>query len=465
MFGIVILWAVIALLAFLALLFIISHKIGPRWKKTGGILISLLLMVFAVFQIITAVNEDSSIPGRAFYHNRLTEFYLYEDPMYDPPPFDDLIFKKGSEQILNPEETSFGSYLFSAGDTLVKYKYEHLYLSQDQGETYGPGLPIHDVGTITFIHVFENGNLLLADDQKAYYSLDWQTLHESTVLDLDGKPLDPAEKDNFTMIASFDRQFVDGVEIKAWGNYSYEEGVEYENINVWYTADYGKTVKSTIKFGTEGNGPISELETRHVHGVDYNAEDESFWLQTGDHDDEPIVARGEYDLEEDIWDWELVGQGQDYKWSNVIFRDGYAYFNLDYSPKGGVMRTEYENIDDPSEHKRMLTTPNDAVNIFMGERGDMLVTTTKWGGPEKARMLYYSPDLIHFYEIMGDRPAGFSEDTTYGRVFGVNNQGKILAGVWDDNDENPLSKWDGLPSAWLDEMVRKAGFPDAFKPL
>ena len=92
----------------------------------------------------------------------------------------------------------------------------------------------------------------------------------------------------------------------------------------------------------------------------------------------------------------------------------------------------------------------------------MLVMTTKWGGLEKARMLYYSPDRVHFYEILGDRPEDYSQDATYGRVFGVNSQGKILAGVWDDTEANPLSEWDGRPSTWLDEMLKNAGFPHAF---
>lgn len=455
---------IIGILAAAALLLFIFKNIQPWWKKAGGILISLILMVLAFFPFIIP-SGPSYIAGDAFYHNEFTDVYLSEYPMYNPPPFEPLVAEVGIEEIINPQAVMFGKYMFSSGDILVKYQYEHLYLSQDQGQSYGPGLSIHDLGTITFIHVFENGNLLICDEQQAYYSEDWQTLNESTVLDIDGNPLVPTEKDNFTLIASFDRQIVDGVEIKAWGNYSTEPGVEYDNINVWYTADYGKTVKSTIKFGTSGNGPISELETRHVHGVDFNAEDETFWLQTGDHDDEPIVAKGIYDLEKDTWEWDLIGQGQDYKWSNVIFYEGYAYFNLDYSPDGGVMRAEYEDIGDVSKHKRLLTTPNDAVNMIMGERGDMVVTTTKWGGPDKARMLYYSPDRIHFYDIVGDRPAGFSEDTTYGRVFGANSQGKILAGVWDDTEASPLSDWDGLPSVWLDEMVRNAGFPDAFKPL
>lgn len=38
----------------------------------------------------------------------------------------------------------------------------------------------------------------------------------------------------------------------------------------------------------------------------------------------------------------------------------------------------------------------------------MLVMTTKWGGLEKARMLYYSPDRVYFYEILGDRPEDYS---------------------------------------------------------
>lgn len=48
------------------------------------------------------------------------------------------------------------------------------------------------------------------------------------------------------------------------------------------------------------------------------------------------LKTGVYDLAEDSWKWELIGRGQDFKWSNVICYEDYAYFNLDYSPDGGV---------------------------------------------------------------------------------------------------------------------------------
>lgn len=50
------------------------------------------------------------------------------------------------------------------------------------------------------------------------------------------------------------------------------------------------------------------------------------------------LKTGVYDLAEDSWKWELIGRGQDFKWSNVICYEDYAYFNLDYSPDGGVMQ-------------------------------------------------------------------------------------------------------------------------------
>lgn len=52
-----ILWAVIVGLTIVALFFLISKKIRPWWKKIGGILISLLLMSYSLFQFIIPVHS------------------------------------------------------------------------------------------------------------------------------------------------------------------------------------------------------------------------------------------------------------------------------------------------------------------------------------------------------------------------------------------------------------------------
>ncbi|WP_391116726.1 hypothetical protein [Psychrobacillus sp. L3] len=367
-----------------------------------------------------------------------------------------------------PRPILFGNYLVSIDSMLVKNEDGRLYLSQDNGRTYNDGLSIEGIGVIKMIHVFDDGKLLLCDPTKAYYSHDWVTLNESTVLDINGDVYIPVALDNFSTISTTKRQIVDGLEVKCWGNYSTEIGTASENMNVWYTTDKGKTIKSCIKFGITGNGAISERSIRHIHAVDFNSEDNTFWLQTGDHELEPHLIKGTYDLATDTWDWNIVGYGMEFKMGNIWFYKDYAYWCWDHNPVGGVMRCKYADIADISKHERLFTTPNDCMNLMMGERGDMVATLMRWGGTEKSNMLYYSPDRVNFHAILGTIPDGWSDATMYWRIFAPNSKGKILAGVWDDKrDETGVkfSAWGAESSVWIDDMIKNAGFPNAFKPL
>ena len=50
-----ILWAILGILSAFALVFLISKKIRPWWTKIGGLLISLLLLFYSLFQFLIPV--------------------------------------------------------------------------------------------------------------------------------------------------------------------------------------------------------------------------------------------------------------------------------------------------------------------------------------------------------------------------------------------------------------------------
>lgn len=359
---------------------------------------------------------------------------------------------------------TFSNQVASSGDNLVKLEDGTLYLSRDLGKSYTESISINGLGTINFIHIYEDGSLFLADPLNAYYSHDWKILHESIVLDVHGNPYVPATQDNFsTYHFTSLPQIVEGVELVCWGAYAHS----LPHKNIWYTSDKGETVKSCFEFGVSiPNNRTSTISTRHIHNVDFNPKDETFWVQTGDEPTETDShwIRGKYSVIEDGWVWDVIGSGDNYKTANMIFYNDYIYYSWDLA-WGGVARVLYDEAHLPEKHEVVFNTQNDCLGILMGERGDLVAFQTRFGGPEQARVMYYSPDLVNFYRIVGDVPDYLDHhETLYYKMWRVNNGGKLLAGVY-LNRVMPLGDWGGLPSVWVDDSIKNAGFPDAFKPL
>lgn len=362
----------------------------------------------------------------------------------------------------------FGEYVFCMENFLAKHVDGVLYLSVDAGETYTKQIDITAVGNIRYIHIFQNGELVVCGQTKAYYSLDWITLNESTVLDINGDPFVPAQYDNFyTHFTNPNRQIVNGVEVLCWGNYARYAPEQYNNINIWYTIDKGQTIKSCFKFGTSiADGESSPLLCRHVHNVNFNPADNTFWAQTGDEDRNLYShwIKGVYDTAADSWTWTRIGSGDTYKTCMMHFIGDYIYYAWDH-PNGGVCRRLYTNAHLPESQEQLLQTPNDCIALQIGERGDMVALMSKFGGDSSARIIYYSPDGVNFYEVTGKVPANLDySGATYYNSWPPNSQGKVLSGIFCDNVVN-IHDWDKKPSVWIDDLIKKAGFLDAFKPL
>lgn len=374
-----------------------------------------------------------------------------------------------------PYELKGLNLIASMDDMTVEKEGDTLILRVDEEEDRI--LDITGIGTIKYLHLFKDGELLFCTNQKAYYSHDWKQYHESTVYDINGNVFVPTAFDNFTMYKhNKDRYIVNGVEMLVWGNYTTAQGTQYENINVWYTKDKGRTIKSSYKFRQDRmdvDNPI--LFTRHVHNVNYNPADNTFWLSVGDHIvngvDERHLLKGTYDLDNDLWNWELMGSGHHYKLSNLEFYNGYVYWAWDVTP-GGVVKIPYNDqaIKDPTQHEVIMTTDMDCIMVYIGDRGDMLVLQIGYGlpfytGDKRPRYIYYSPDQILFYKIEGYVPPEVDFDRTwYYSTWAPNSKGKILTGVY-ALEYSTLANWNLKPSIYLDEILKNEGFHDAFKPL
>lgn len=353
----------------------------------------------------------------------------------------------------------------SVDNKLVSYDGTHLLLSEDGGRSYKKGISIQDISIIKYVHLFGDGKLLFADHQNVYYTHDWQTYHKSTVYDADGLIYVPDEYDNFSCYKNGTvKKIVDGKELAVWGNYSTVAGIEFsDKIKVWSTSDYGKTIKVAYTCNTP-----TTVKCRHIHAVDFNPADSSFWLQTGDEpvgsDEMSHWVKGEYISSTDTWIWTPFASGEKFKTTNMIFHtDGYVYFSWDLTP-GGAVKAPIATMHDSSTHELLFRTNKDCHFLIVGPSGDIAVFQTAWGGTEQPRVFYYAPDGVTFNRIYGSMPLAFDQiaDAQYQTYWPINSDGKVLAGIQSLSQQN-IRDWDRKPSIFIDDIIRENGYPNAFK--
>lgn len=358
----------------------------------------------------------------------------------------------------------------TVGDMYVAYDGSSLKLSVDDGTTFGKSLSIVGISPLKYVHLFTNGSILFADQTKCYYSTDWKTYSESTVLNSDGSTFTPTTAvDNFSCYTNDSvPQVVNGEEMLVWGNYSTENGMQFtSNMRVWYTTDYGATVKEAFAFNTSSTWPA-----RHIHAVDFNPYDNTFWVQTGD---EPVNGvdmshwiKGSYDTATDTWIWTEFASGLDFKTLNMVFtQDGgnnYVYWSWDKTP-GGVVRAPYATMGDVLSHEWLLQTSSDCLYVVRGKSGDIVALQGVWNSStELPRVLYYAPDGVNFVRIVGTMPSAFDSltDAQYWTWTYNSTTSRILAGVWSLSSQS-CSSWDRLPNVFVDDAIRNSGYPSALE--
>lgn len=361
-----------------------------------------------------------------------------------------IVFQKHLDPVADRHDV-----LYTQGHTYVFYDGSRLYRSTDGGKTIDASIAVGAIGKIKNIHVFTDGTLNVFGHTKAYYSDDWVTLNEATVLDASGNPYVFDTYDVFTVSRhNGERVIVNGVEMYVFGNYCITD--EYnQKKNVWYTTDKGHTYKSAYEFG--------KTMVRHVHNVYFNPVDSSFWITTGDTDAQSYVIKGFYNTQADAWSWTTLGNGYYYKWAGMEIYNNEVYWALDQHP-GEVRKCAYADVGDTTKHTVILgNLPNDCINVVIdSDTGEMVVGLSIYGGSaDTCRRLYYSADRVNFAYVTGEVPSYYPySDTMYYGMYGINADKKILSGLWSRATES-LADWDKVPSVWIDDIIRSR-FPNAF---
>ena len=360
------------------------------------------------------------------------------------------------------EKINYSNNLIASVDNMyVAYDGANLLLSEDGGRSFAKGFSIQGIDIIKYVHLFGDGKILFADHQKVYYSHDWQAYHEANVYDENGSVYVPEALDNFSCYKNGTvKKVVNGTELAVWGNYSTNPQVERsDKIKVWYTKDYGKTIRCCYTL----NRPNTAI-ARHIHAVDFNPYDSSFWLQTGDGVEESHWIKGMYNLTSDTWTWTIFASGLNFKSTNMIFHsNGFVYWSWDKTP-GGAVRAPIETMGNIEKHELLFQTNKDCHFLIIGPKGDIAIFQTAWNGTERPRIFYYAPDGVNFTRINGSMPYRFENvnDAQYQTYWGINSQGKVLAGIQSISQQS-IGNWDRKPSIFIDDILRENGYPNAFK--
>lgn len=226
---------------------------------------------------------------------------------------------------------------------------DYIKISTNLGKTWTQIKNI--LGDIVAYHFFGDGTIMLCSPTKVYWTRDYLTLNESIIYDHDGSLFVPTSRHFFGMQTGDSIMHVGDTEIYVWGDYV----VDGTPARIWYSVDRGRTIKCAVKFGTTViDGAIRPA--RHTHRVYQRAKDESFYINTGDDGNENMIIRAVYNVELDSWDWEVLAQGIDYKFGNIIIDDHFAYLVTDYTEvsqtdKKGIYRVLITDVGDFSKYQ------------------------------------------------------------------------------------------------------------------
>ena len=322
--------------------------------------------------------------------------------------------------------------VYSARNYLIEDKIvgdkRYLRISQDLGKTWKEFE--NTFGDLVYFHIFSTGDMLFATTSWCYY-IDCllTTITPSQVYDYNGNVFEPKAKEHFFQIGDCKNYiwYIDDKEILVWGDYSYGGSKDPNYIaRVWYTTDYGRSVKCAIKFDeTKIDGRIRNCT--HTHGVRFDRFNKLFYIPTGDNNYECQLIVGKFTPQIEKWEFHRLGSGNNYKFSRIYFNRYYAYMVTDYTTyliQSGIIRCRKDSLHDSSkfqyvyinDSKRALTTCEFDMN------GNKVLTPDGTG----KNFIYYAKGNYNFKKIPTSRSGwitGFTSPNYNGDVYARINPG------------------------------------------
>lgn len=317
--------------------------------------------------------------------------------------------------------------------------------SKDLGKTWTTWE--NPYGHIARVHIFSEGTVMFCTTTRIFTTKDFIKVTESTVLDTDGSTFIPNAVHFFTITSQENENIIiDGTEIEVWGDYmiTQAQGASSYVPRLWYTTDYGKTVKATIK----GGG------VRHFHHVEYNDFTNKFILTTGDGGSQCKVIESVYIPSTDEWTHEEMISGNAYKFGASYFDETYTYFITDYTgstPMRGILRCKSDSLGDASAYEYVYKSENEVyplIDLYKDSNGNTILT----GDEQALGEFYYARNDFNFQKVT------HNYSNTIARMTSVNNNGDMYASLFTNN--YTAFSTVRRPTVNLTQAFRDAGITD-----
>lgn len=320
---------------------------------------------------------------------------------------------------LPPVETVFTTHQNYILKTEVLSGVNNIAISDDLGKTWT--YIVNPMSEIVNYHFFSDGTIMLCSSTEVYWTTDYLTLNKSAIYDHDGSVFAPSSWHFFAQQNGDKVQFVGDKEVYVWGEYV----IGNFTPRVWYTTDYGKTIKCAAKMGvTPMAGAVRAV--RHIHKVVYREKTQTFYMTTGDLETECMLLSAKYDVVADTFTWTLIGQGDNFKFGTFFFDEHYAYILTDYTTealklKQGIYRVSENHLGDITKYRVIykckpaewgLAAP---FRLIMSNNGNK-VLLTDWQGKG---YIWVAKDGMNFKKVP------LSNSVVMAYVSGANYDGDI----------------------------------------
>lgn len=375
--------------------------------------------------------------------------------------------KKSKDKI----EIKFDNIIAITEQYLAKLENNTLFLSNDYGITYSKSINVSIIGDVRMIHIFSNGKVIICGRKKAYYT-DFITLNESLVYDYDGSLWTAKlSYDNFyTLNGTTVQKLSNGNECLVWGCYNNDENINqgYDNIvECFETIDYGATIRvvwrNKITPTKLVNGVVATANCRHIHEVELNKNDGSFWMQTGDEPNDIMChwIRGVRNTN-GIWEWQIIGTGSTFKTTQLKFLGDYIIYAKDLDG-GGICKVHINDAGDISKHVQLINMNVDPYGFAMSPSGKIVVIPMKYFNTNyPGQLLTYSADLQNWFDYYGEMPDGFGNNNRiFGRIWQPNSKGMVLCSMQPFYNQS-TKDFRFRPSVFLDDILKKNGIEKPF---
>lgn len=230
--------------------------------------------------------------------------------------------------------------IYTIDDFMLAHEYvegsvDNLKFSNDLGKTWVT--KENTFGDIVNAFMFADGTFMIGskkdDGCRLYWTRDFETFTQATVLDYDGNPYSvEAGKTRFFILKPKSyHTYVNGIEHYCFWDYIISATTKPR---IWYAIsdENGVTVRAAFAFGLSTiNG--NSVPARHGHAFEYNPHDGYFYALTGDSVTECHVLKGRYTDNNGVhtWNWEKLATGGGYKLVGVEFDEGNLYAVTDYT--------------------------------------------------------------------------------------------------------------------------------------